>query len=141
MFSPSRIPQVNLRMPIPHVRMPTVFSKELHCFNCEHSFRSITLVRLISSRLEVLSCQIYTNHNSKKVQSLQRRPHAECQLLHRRLQCSNNNNDYDDDDSNNPFIYIVPYGFSNTFKCIISGILHHHSPIILGFRRDTVNRL
>ena len=98
-------------MPIPHVRMPTVFfSKEHHCFNCERSFRSITLVRLISSRLEVLSCQIYTNHNSKRVQSSRRRTHTACQLLHRRLQHNNNNNnnnnnDYDDDSNNPLYLY------------------------------------
>lgn len=76
MFPLSWIPQVNLTEPIPHVKIPTVCSKELHHFSCECCFRSITSVRLISSRLEVLSCQIHTNHNSWKVQSSHRRVHT-----------------------------------------------------------------
>lgn len=44
---------VKLMVPIPHVRVPPAHSIQPHHFNCAHCFRSITLVRLISSQQEV----------------------------------------------------------------------------------------
>lgn len=56
-FSLWWIRQLKLTTLISHVRIPTVCSDEVHCFHGRCCFRSITLMRLISSRLEILTCQ------------------------------------------------------------------------------------